>query len=145
MDFHVAGPLEFLVDHFVHLRSGVDQGGGDDGQAAAFLDIAGGAEETLRPLQGIRVHAPGQHFAGRGRDRVVGAGQARDRIQQDHDVAPMLHQAACFLDRHVGHLDVPARGFIEGARDYVALDHPFHLGDFLRALVDQQHDQVALR
>src|SRR5476651_551649 len=42
---HIAGALEFLVDHVVHARAGFDQRGGDDGQRAAFLDVARGAEE----------------------------------------------------------------------------------------------------
>ena len=47
VDFHVAGALELLEDHFVHARAGVDQRGGDDGQRAALLDVAGRAEEAL--------------------------------------------------------------------------------------------------
>ncbi len=64
MDFAVAGALELLVDHVVHLRARVDEGGGEDREAAAFLDIARGAEEALRPLQRVRVDAARQHLAG---------------------------------------------------------------------------------
>src|SRR4051794_17975579 len=60
----VAGALEFLEDHFVHARAGIDQGGRDDGQRAAFLDIARRTEEALWPLQSIRVDAAGEHLAG---------------------------------------------------------------------------------
>src|SRR5690606_8460520 len=73
VDLHVAGALELLVDHVVHARAGVDQRGGDDGQRAAFLDVAGGAEEALRPVQGVGVDAAGEHLAGRGNHGVVGA------------------------------------------------------------------------
>ena len=59
----VAGALELFEDHFVHAAAGIDQGGGDDGQRAAFLDIARGAEEALGPLQGVGVDAAGQHLA----------------------------------------------------------------------------------
>ena len=34
--------------------------------------------------------------------RIVGPGQARDRIQQDHDIAPVLHQALGHQGRHPG-------------------------------------------
>src|SRR5687768_4749104 len=85
-DLGIAGALELLEDDFVHLRSGVDQGGGDDRQRAAFLDVAGGAEETLRPLQRIGVDAAGQDLARARHHGVVGASQAGDRIEQDDDV-----------------------------------------------------------
>ena len=49
-DFAVTGALELFEDDLVHLRAGVDQRGGDDRERAAFLDIAGGAEEALRTL-----------------------------------------------------------------------------------------------
>ncbi|KAG1387165.1 hypothetical protein G6F59_016527 [Rhizopus arrhizus] len=56
--FAVAGALELFVDHLVHLRAGVDQRGGDDGQAAAFFHIARGTEEALRAVQGVGVDTP---------------------------------------------------------------------------------------
>src|SRR4051794_30134758 len=52
-DFRVTRALELLEDHFVHARACVDQGGRDDGERTAFLDIAGGAEEALGTLQGV--------------------------------------------------------------------------------------------
>ena len=62
-DFRVAGALELFEDHFVHAAAGVDQRGRDDGERAAFLDVARGAEEALRPLQRVGVDAAGQHLA----------------------------------------------------------------------------------
>jgi hypothetical protein len=62
-DFRIAGALELLEDHLVHAAAGIDQGGGDDGERAAFLDVAGGAEETLRPLQGVGVDTAGEPLA----------------------------------------------------------------------------------
>ena len=62
-DFRVTGALELLEDHLVHAAAGVDQGGGDDGERAALLDVARGAEEALRPLQRVGVDAAGQHLA----------------------------------------------------------------------------------
>src|SRR3569833_383958 len=46
-DFHVAGALEFFKDDFVHAGAGIDECGGDDSERAAFLDVAGRAEEAL--------------------------------------------------------------------------------------------------
>src|SRR6185436_11943218 len=48
----VARALELLVDHVVHLGPRVDESRGQDREAAAFLDVARGAEEALRALQG---------------------------------------------------------------------------------------------
>ena len=75
VQFHVAGALELLEDHFVHAAAGVDEGGGQDRQAAAFLGLAGGAEEALRLLHGVGVETAGEELAARGRLGVVGAGQ----------------------------------------------------------------------
>jgi len=57
-------PLNFFENHFVHTAAGIDQRGRDDGERAALLDIARGAEKALRPLQRIGVDTPaGQHLA----------------------------------------------------------------------------------
>jgi len=78
--FHVAGALEFLVNHLVHLQAGVDQRGGDDGQQAAVLGLARGAEEALGRLCRALASTPpiSTHLARRGYDDVVGACEAGD-------------------------------------------------------------------
>ena len=60
MELHVAGALELLVDDLVHLGAGVDEGGRDDGDGAALLDVAGSAEEALGLLQRVGVNAAGE-------------------------------------------------------------------------------------
>ena len=50
VNLHIAGAFEFFIDDIVHAAAGFDQGGGDDGQRPAFLDIARCAEEALRFL-----------------------------------------------------------------------------------------------
>ena len=144
-DFHVAGALELFKDHVVHARAGIDQGGGDDGERSAFFDVAGRAEEALRPLQGVGVHAAGKHLARWRHDGVVGARQARDRVEQDDDVALVLDQALGLFDHHFGDLHVAGGRLVEGRADDFALDRALHVGDFFRALVDEQHDQHDFR
>ena len=56
----------------------------------------------------------------------------------------MLDQALGLLDHHFGHLHVANRRFVEGRGHDLALHRPLHVGHFLRPLVDQEHDQVAL-
>ena len=57
----------------------------------------------------------------------------------------MLDQALGLLDHHLGDLDVAHRRLVEGRGDHLALHRALHVGDFLRPLVDQEHDQIAFR
>ena len=66
-------------------------------------------------------------------------------VEQDDDVAAVLDQALGLLDHHLGDLDVAHRRLVEGRGDHLALHRALHVGDFLRPLVDQQHDQIAFR
>ena len=143
MDFRIAGAFEFLENDVVHLRTGIDQRGGENGQAAALLDVARRAEEALRPLQRIRIHAAGEHLAGARHHGVVGARETRDGIEQDDHVLLVLDQALGLLDHHLGHLHVAAGRLIEGRGHDLALHGARHLGHFLGPLVDEQHDEVA--
>src|SRR5207245_1243341 len=80
---HVAGALDLFENHLVHAAAGVDEGGGEYGQTAAFFRLAGSAKETLRLLHGVGVQTAGQELAAGWRFGVVGPGQTRDRIEQD--------------------------------------------------------------
>jgi hypothetical protein len=141
VDFHVARALELLEDDVVHARAGVDQRRRDDRERAALLDVARRAEEALRPLQRVRVDAARQHLARRRHHGVVGARETRDRVEQDHDVALVLDEALGLLDHHLGHLHVARGRLVEGRLMTSPLHRALHVGDFFRALVDQQHDQ----
>ena len=56
-----------------------------------------------------------------GDDGVVGARQARDRVEQDDDVLLVLDQALGLLDDHLGHLHVALRRLVERRRDDLAV------------------------
>ena len=145
MHFHVAGTLEFFKDHVIHARTRFDQRRGDDGQRAAFFDIARGAEEAFWTLQRVRVDTTGQDLA-RGRDDgVVGARQAGDRVEQDHHVFFHFDQALGFFQHHLGHLHVARGRLVEGRGDDFAAHGALHFGHFFRTFVDQQHDQRDVR
>ena len=144
MDFHVAGALEFFVDHVVHARTGVDQRGGNDGQRAAFFDVACGAKEAFWPLQCIGVHAAGQHLARSRHNGVVGAREPRYGIEQNDDVLLVFDQTLGFLQHHLGNLYVARGRFIERRGHHLAFDRTLHFGNFFGALIDQQNDQVNL-
>src|SRR6185437_2283203 len=145
MQLHVASALELLEDHFIHATAGVDEGGRQDGQRAAFLDVAGRPEETLRLVQGVGVHTAGQDFAGMRNLRVVRARQPRDGVEQDHYVGAVFDHALGLFDDHLADLNVPRGRLVEGRTDdlgVVALDGAFHLRHFLGPFVDEQHDDV---
>ena len=78
-------------------------------------------------------------------DGVVGARQTRDRVEQDDDVALVLDQALGLFDHHFGDLHVAGGRLVKGRRDDFALDRALHVGDFFRALVDEQDDQHDFR
>ena len=76
-----------------------------------------------------------------GHDRVVGAGQAGDRVEQDHHVALVLDQALGLLDHHLRDLHVAGGGLVEGGGDHLALHRALHVRHLLGPLVDEQHDE----
>ena len=140
VQLHVAGAFELLVDHLVHAGAGVDQGGGENGQAAAFFDVARRAEKPFWPLQGVGVDAPCQHLAGGRHHGVVGPGQASDGIQQYDHILLVFGQPFRLLDDHFRHLHMPRRRLVEGAGDHLAPHQALHFRDFFRPLVYEQHD-----
>src|SRR4029078_12573563 len=103
-------------------------------EAAAFFDVPGRAEEALRALQSIRIHATGEHLAGARQHGVVGTSETRDRIQQDHYILLVLDETLRLLDDHLGHLHVTGRGLIEGRRHAFATHTALDLRALLRAL-----------
>ena len=60
--FHVAGALEFFENYFVHAASGIDQGGGDDGQAPPLLDVSRRAEKPFRAMERVGIRPPERIF-----------------------------------------------------------------------------------
>ena len=80
-----------------------------------------------------------------GRLGVVGPRQPRDRIEQDHDVLAEFDHSLGLFDDHLGDLDMPRGWLVEGGADHLGrrpLDRALHVGDFLGALVDQEHHDI---
>ena len=145
VDLHVAGALEFFVNHVVHAAAGIDQRGGDNGQRTAFFDVPCGTKEALRLLQGVGVHTARQYLARGGLDGVVGTGETGDRIQQNDHILLVFDQTFGLFDDHFGHLNVAYRRLVEGRGDHFAAHRTLHFGHFFRTLVDEQHDQHHIR
>ena len=147
MQLGVTGALELLEDHLVGLGPGVDEGGTEDGQRSALLDVASGAEELLGLDESLGVDAARSDLAGGGHGVVVAAGQPRDRVEQDDHVVAALDHAPGFFHDHLRHLDVADRLLVEGR------GHDLHrlggvaaeVGHLLGPLVDEEHDDVHLR
>src|SRR5690606_23271808 len=88
--FTVTRALELFKDHLVHLAAGIDQRRGDNREAAAFFDVTRRAEEPLRTMQRVTVHAAGQDLTAGRNDRVIGTRQAGDGVEQDDDILAKL-------------------------------------------------------
>src|SRR5690606_1009706 len=144
LELGVAGALELLEDDLVHAGPGVDQGGGEDGQRTAVIDVAGRTEEELLREQIRGVDTTGQDAAGGRGGEVVRTAQAGDRVEQHDDVVTQLHQALGTLDGELGDRGVVLGRAVEGRGDDLALDRPLHVGDLFRTLVDEDDHQVAL-
>ena len=144
VNFHVASAFEFFVNEVVHFRAGVDEGGGDYGQAAALLDVARGAKETLGTLHGIGVDAASEYFARCRHDVVVSARQAGYGIEQYDYVAFVLDQALGFFDDHFADLHVAILRFVKGAGYDFTAHGALHFSYFFRALVDEQDDDYGV-
>src|SRR5208337_57840 len=145
IDFHIAGALEFLEDDVVHAAAGVDQGGGDDGERAAFFDVASRGKEAAWALQGVGINTAAEYFTGRRGDGVVSAGEACDGVQKDNDVALVLDEALGFFENHFRNLDVALGRLVECGADDFTLDGALHVRDFFRTFVDEEHDQSHVR
>ena len=63
LEFHVASALEFLKDHFVHLRTGFGKCGGDDGEATAILNVTRSTEEAFWALECVGIHTTRKNLA----------------------------------------------------------------------------------
>ena len=57
----------------------------------------------------------------------------------------VLNKPFRLLDDHFSNLHMPRGWLVEGGADDLALHRSKHVGDFLRALVDQQHDEDHVR
>src|SRR3990170_344268 len=87
--------------------------------------------------------AAGERAAAGRQGQVVGAGQARDAVQEDQDVPPALHQSPRPLYPHLGHPRLLLDGVVEGSGQDLRLLHGAPpVRDLLRPLTDQEDDDV---
>ena len=135
-------------EDIVHPASSVDQGRGQNGQRTTFFQFPCRTEKGLGVLQRVGIQAASHGAAGLIAFRVPGSGKSRYGIEKDNDVASCFDQSFGFFDDHFRNGDVTRSMLIKGGTDYFAirsLDFPFHVGDFFRALINQQHHDVGLR
>ena len=113
-------PFELFKDHFVHRAAGIDQRGGDDGQANRLLRhiaraprSAWGAAGRWRPRHPSAPCRRRHHV-------VVGAGQAGDGVQQDDHVLSSVRPGAWRV-RSPSRPHAGARPGVEGGGNHFAL------------------------
>ncbi len=72
---------------------------------------------------------------------VVGAAHPRQRVAEDDDVLSDLHEPLGPLERRLGDGDVVSGGHVGRRSDDLSGDRPLHVGDLLRSLVHEQHEE----
>jgi len=145
VQLHIAGAFELFVNDIIHPAAGIDQAGGDDRKAAAFLDLARSTEEVLGRVQRSRIDTARESAPRRWHGQVIGTGQAGYGVQQDCDVSSCLDQALRPLQAHLGHTHVRLDRLVEGGTQHLCLNRAIHVSHFFRPLADQQHHQNNLR
>ena len=150
LDLHVAGALKLLENHLVHPALGLDQRRGDNGQAAALLDIARRTKKLAGPLQRFWIDAAGGEprfpaAAVAATAIIVGAGQAGEAVEQDDHIAPVLDQPLGARDHDLRHLNVPVGHLIEGGGEDDRIHRLPEVSHFFRPLVEQEDHQFDFR
>ena len=145
MNFHVSGTLELFKDHLIHLAAGIHQSRRNDRQASPLFQIPRRSEKSLRFVQRIGIHTPGENLSAVRLHRVIGPRQTGDAIQKDHHIRSLLRQTLRPLNHHLRNMHMSIRGFIKGRANHLPLDRPSHIRHLFRALINQKHDQMGLR
>ena len=99
-------PLNSWKISVVHAAAGVDQGGADDGQRAAFFERAGRGEQLLGDVHRLDVDAAAHRAAGVADPLVERAGQAGDRVEQQEHVLAHFGEPLAALDDELRQADV---------------------------------------
>ena len=145
MKLHVARALELLIDEIVHATAGIDEAGGNDGQASSTFGVSSSAKEALGGIKGHRVDASGEGATAGRQGQVIGTGEAGNAIEQDDHIHAILHQPLCPLQSEVRHLGMGLHRFIESRADHVPSHRALHIGDLLGALPDEaDHDMYII-
>ena len=106
-----------------------------------YSDVARGAEELARRLQGGG-RDPAREGPAAGRSgQVVGPGQPGDGIEQHDHVGAQLDQALGALDGQFGDPDVILGRLVERREDDLTADRPAQVGDLFWPLADEHHHQ----
>ena len=88
-------------------------------------------------MEGDRIDAARERAAGRREGEVVGAREAGDPVEQDHDVPPALDEPLRPLQRGLGHACLLLDGVVEGGGDDLGVfDRTAPVRDFLGSLTD---------
>ena len=144
VQLHVAGAFKLFEDEVVHAAFGFDKGGAEDGEAAAFFGVAGGSKKFAGLGEGLGIDAAAHGATFAGLEVVVGAGHAGDGVEEDDDIASEFDEALGTVGDAFADLDMAGHGFVKcGCVDFTIEGSP-HVGDFLRALVDEEENEGGL-
>ena len=144
MQLHVAGTLKLLIDYLVHPAAGIDQAGGDNREAASFLNVTRRAKELFGRIEGYRVNAAGKGSATGRHCQVVGSSQPGHTVQQNDHILFRFHQALGPLQSQLGHPALLLHRFVECRREHIPLHRAAHVSNLFGALTDEHHHQHRL-
>jgi len=102
-------------------------------------------EETFRFMKSICVKSTGKNFPAHRLDGIISSCETSNTVKKNNHIAFMFDETFCFCDNHFCNLNVAFRRFIESRTYNFAFNITLHIGNFLRAFVNQQNNKSGLR
>jgi hypothetical protein len=145
MQLHIARSLELLINEIVHTAAGIDEAGGDDGQAASLLGIAGSAEKAFRRVKRNGIDTAGKRPAAGRHCEVVRPGQTGNAVQQDNDILADFDKPLGAVERQFCNARMSLGRLIKGCGNDLAFNRTLHIGHFLRPFADKTNHHMNVR
>ena len=144
MQFHIARALKLLVDHIIHARAGINEAGGNNRKRAAVLDVTGGTKEAFGRIERHGVNATGEGATTWGHIKIVGPGEASDRVHENDHILTTLNETFRAFESHLGDFGVILDGLIKSRSNYIALNRAAHIRHLFGAFTDEEHHEITV-
>ena len=138
VELHVAGAFELLEDEVVHAAFGFDEGGAEDGEAAAFFGVACGSKEFAGLGERFGIDAAAHRAPLARLEIVVSSSHAGDGIEENDDVASEFDKPLGPVGNALADLNMAGHRLIKSGRVNLAIECAAHIGDLLWALVHKK-------
>ena len=144
LKFHIACAFKLFENYLIHLGAGFGKSRCDDGERATVLDVTSCSEEAFGLLQSVGIDTTGEDFSRGGSYRIISASKAGYRVEQNHYVVTAFDHTFCLFKHQSGNLDVAFGRLIKGRGNNLGVDVTRHVGNFFRALVDEQDEKICV-